>query len=52
MAVEYGGVDIVVSNAGIASSALVEDTTLELWNRNMSILSTGYFLVSREAFRC
>ncbi len=51
MAVEFGGVDIVVSNAGIASSAPVEDTTLELWNRNMSILSTGYFLVSREAFR-
>ncbi len=51
MAVEYGGVDIVVSNAGIASSAAVEDTTLDLWNRNMSILSTGYFLVSREAFR-
>ncbi len=51
MAVEFGGVDIVVSNAGIASSAKVEDTTLELWNRNMSILSTGYFLVSREAFR-
>ncbi|WP_299841727.1 bifunctional rhamnulose-1-phosphate aldolase/short-chain dehydrogenase [uncultured Jannaschia sp.] len=51
MAVEFGGVDIVVSNAGIASSAKVEDTTLELWDRNMSILSTGYFLVSREAFR-
>ena len=51
MAVEFGGVDILVSNAGIASSASVEDTTLELWNRNMDILSTGYFLVSREAFR-
>jgi len=51
MAVEYGGVDIVVSNAGIASSAPVEETTLDLWNRNMSILSTGYFLVAREAFR-
>ncbi len=51
MAVEYGGVDIIVSNAGIASSAAVEDTTLELWNRNMSILSTGYFLVAREAFK-
>ena len=51
MAVEFGGVDIVVSNAGIASSAKVEDTTLELWNRNMDILSTGYFLVSRAAFR-
>lgn len=48
---EYGGVDIVVSNAGIASSAAIEDTTLELWNTNMDILSTGYFLVSREAFR-
>ena len=51
MAAEFGGVDIIVSNAGIASSAPVEDTTLELWNRNMSILSTGYFLVAREAFR-
>ena len=51
MAVEYGGVDIVVSNAGIASSAPVEETTLALWDRNMAILSTGYFLVSREAFR-
>ncbi|NNE89692.1 MAG: bifunctional rhamnulose-1-phosphate aldolase/short-chain dehydrogenase [Silicimonas sp.] len=49
--VEFGGVDILVSNAGIASSAPVEDTTLELWNRNMDILSTGYFLVSRDAFR-
>jgi rhamnulose-1-phosphate aldolase/alcohol dehydrogenase len=51
MAVQFGGVDIVVSNAGIASSAPVEDTSLELWNRNMSILSTGYFLVAREAFK-
>uniref|UniRef100_UPI003565577E bifunctional rhamnulose-1-phosphate aldolase/short-chain dehydrogenase n=1 Tax=Puniceibacterium confluentis TaxID=1958944 RepID=UPI003565577E len=51
MAIEFGGVDIVVSNAGIASSAKVEDTSLELWNRNMSILSTGYFLVAREAFK-
>lgn len=50
-AVEYGGVDILVSNAGIASSAPVEDTTLELWNRNLSILTTGYFLVARSAFQ-
>ncbi|WP_299923745.1 bifunctional rhamnulose-1-phosphate aldolase/short-chain dehydrogenase [uncultured Pelagimonas sp.] len=50
-AVEFGGVDILVSNAGIASSAPVEETTLELWNKNMDILSTGYFLVSREAFK-
>ena len=50
-ALEFGGVDILVSNAGIASSAPIEQTTLALWNRNMDILSTGYFLVSREAFK-
>jgi rhamnulose-1-phosphate aldolase/alcohol dehydrogenase len=50
-ALEFGGLDILVSNAGIASSAPIEDTTLALWNRNMDILSTGYFLVSRDAFR-
>ncbi len=50
-AVEFGGLDILVSNAGIASSAPVEETTLALWSRNMDILSTGYFLTSREAFR-
>jgi rhamnulose-1-phosphate aldolase/alcohol dehydrogenase len=47
----FGGVDIVVSNAGVASSAALEDTSLAEWNRNHDILVTGYFLVSREAFR-
>jgi rhamnulose-1-phosphate aldolase/alcohol dehydrogenase len=47
----YGGVDVVVSNAGVASSAPIEDTTLEEWNRNQTILGTGYFLVSRAAFK-
>jgi rhamnulose-1-phosphate aldolase/alcohol dehydrogenase len=47
----FGGLDIVVSNAGIASASPIEDTSLELWNKNVEILSTGYFLVSREAFR-
>ncbi len=47
----FGGVDIVVSNAGIASSAPISETTLAEWNRNQSVLSTGYFLVARQAFR-
>jgi rhamnulose-1-phosphate aldolase/alcohol dehydrogenase len=47
---ELGGLDILVSNAGIASAAPIEDTPLELWNRNLGILATGYFLVGREAF--
>ena len=50
-AVAFGGIDILVSNAGIASSAPVEETSLALWNKNMDILSTGYFLVSRETFK-
>lgn len=44
----FGGLDILVSNAGIASAAAIEETTLALWQRNMDILSTGYFLVSRQ----
>ncbi|AZI42712.1 bifunctional aldolase/short-chain dehydrogenase [Deinococcus psychrotolerans] len=48
---QYGGVDIAVNNAGIASSAPIEETSLEMWNHNQSILSTGYFLVAREAFK-
>ena len=49
--VEFGGVDILVSNAGLASSAPIEETTLALWNKNIDVLTTGYFLVSREAFK-
>jgi rhamnulose-1-phosphate aldolase/alcohol dehydrogenase len=47
----YGGVDIIVSNAGIASSSPIEDTSLAEWERNHRILGTGYFLVAREAFK-
>ncbi len=47
----FGGLDIVVSNAGIASASPIEDTSLAVWQKNIDILATGYFLVSREAFR-
>lgn len=47
----YGGVDVFVSNAGLASSSPFVNTTLTDWNRNMAVLGTGYFLTSREAFR-
>jgi rhamnulose-1-phosphate aldolase/alcohol dehydrogenase len=46
----FGGVDIIVSNAGIASSAPIEETSLDEWERNHRILVTGYFLVARRAF--
>jgi rhamnulose-1-phosphate aldolase/alcohol dehydrogenase len=47
----FGGMDIVVANAGIASAAAFEDTSLELWNRNIAILATGYFLSARAGYR-
>jgi rhamnulose-1-phosphate aldolase/alcohol dehydrogenase len=48
---ELGGLDIVVASAGIASAAPVEELTLAEWQRNLDVLATGYFLVSREAMR-
>jgi NAD(P)-dependent dehydrogenase (short-subunit alcohol dehydrogenase family) len=48
---EYGGLDVLVSGAGIASSAAFDEITLAHWQRNLSILATGYFLVARAAFR-
>ncbi len=48
---DFGGLDILVSNAGIASSAAIEDTTVEIWQKNIDVMSTGYFLVSREAYK-
>jgi len=48
-ACNYGGIDICISNAGIASAAPVEATSLELWRRNMDVLATGYFLIARQA---
>ncbi|GFM29329.1 short chain dehydrogenase [Novosphingobium sp. PY1] len=47
---EFGGLDILVANAGIASSAPIEETTIALWNRNYDVLAQGYFLSSRAAW--
>jgi rhamnulose-1-phosphate aldolase/alcohol dehydrogenase len=48
---EYGGVDVVVSNAGLAESATIEETSVGMWDENHAVLARGYFLVAREAFR-
>ncbi len=49
-ALTFGGVDIVVANAGIASAAPFEETSVDLWRRNQSVLAEGYFLTARAAF--
>ncbi|WHX47061.1 bifunctional aldolase/short-chain dehydrogenase [Paenibacillus woosongensis] len=50
-ALHYGGVDIIVNNAGLATSSPFDETSLQEWNLNMNVLGTGYFLVAREAFK-
>ena len=50
-ALVYGGVDIIVNNAGLATSSPFDETTLSEWNLNISVLGTGYFLVAREAYK-
>ena len=47
----YGGIDIVVSNAGIAHSAPVDRMELADWERSFAVNSTGHFLVAREGMR-
>jgi rhamnulose-1-phosphate aldolase/alcohol dehydrogenase len=47
---EFGGLDILVANAGIASSAGIEDTTTALWDKNYDVLAKGYFLTARAAW--
>lgn len=47
---EYGGVDILVANAGIASSAAVTETSVQAWRENYAVLADAYFLAARAAF--
>lgn len=48
---EYGGLDILVSNAGIAHSSPVDRMALADWERSFAVNSTGHFIVAREAMR-
>jgi NAD(P)-dependent dehydrogenase (short-subunit alcohol dehydrogenase family) len=50
-ALHFGGVDVVVSNAGIAHSAALDKLALADWERSLAVNATGHFLVAREALR-
>ncbi|MFI1952798.1 bifunctional aldolase/short-chain dehydrogenase [Streptomyces xinghaiensis] len=47
----FGGVDLVVNNAGISISKPLLETTAADWDRQHAIMARGSFLVSREAAR-
>jgi rhamnulose-1-phosphate aldolase/alcohol dehydrogenase len=47
-ALDFGGVDIVVNNAGISISKPIREHTLDDWNKLYDILVKGQFLVSQS----
>ncbi|WP_148572934.1 bifunctional aldolase/short-chain dehydrogenase [Nocardioides caldifontis] len=47
----FGGVDIVVNNAGLSLSKSLLDTTEEDWDRQHDVMAKGSFLVSRASAR-
>jgi len=47
----FGGVDLVVNNAGLSISKPLLDTTLADWDVQHDVMARGSFLVSREAAR-
>ncbi|HEV3295047.1 MAG TPA: bifunctional aldolase/short-chain dehydrogenase [Streptosporangiaceae bacterium] len=50
-ALAFGGVDLVVNNAGLSISKPLAETTLADWDRQHDVMARGSFLVSREAAR-
>ena len=48
---EFGGLDLVVSNAGIARPAPIEELSLQEWEASMAVNATAHFLVARAAMR-
>ncbi len=47
----FGGVDLVVNNAGLSISKPLLETTAADWNLQHDVMARGSFLVSREAAR-
>jgi rhamnulose-1-phosphate aldolase/alcohol dehydrogenase len=47
----FGGVDLVVNNAGLSLSKSLLETTVADWDLQHNVMARGSFLVSREAAR-
>jgi NAD(P)-dependent dehydrogenase (short-subunit alcohol dehydrogenase family) len=46
---EFGGLGILVNNAGVADHGAIEDCTLDAWNQTIAIDQTGVFLGMKTA---
>jgi rhamnulose-1-phosphate aldolase/alcohol dehydrogenase len=47
----YGGLDVVVSNAGISSFGSLDTLPVADWDRSFAVNARGHFLVARAAMR-
>src|SRR5438093_212356 len=47
----YGGLDVLISNAGIAKVGPLDELSLADWEMSLAVNATGHFLVAREAMR-
>jgi rhamnulose-1-phosphate aldolase/alcohol dehydrogenase len=49
--VQYGGIDIVINNAGLSLSKSLLETTEDDWDLQHDVMAKGSFLVSKHAAR-
>jgi len=48
---KFGGLDFLVSNAGLAHVAAIDQLEVGDWEKSFAVNAKGHFLVAREALR-
>ena len=48
---QFGGIDILIANAGIQRDAAFTDMTIDQWRRVIDVNLTGQFVCAQEAVR-
>lgn len=48
---KFGGIDFLVSNAGVAQVAPVDQLDLKSWEKSFQVNATGHFLVARRVIQ-
>ena len=51
IAAEYGGLDVLINNAGIQKDSAFSSMTIDQWNKVINTNLTGQFLCAREAIQ-
>nr|WP_319509548.1 SDR family oxidoreductase [uncultured Draconibacterium sp.] len=46
---EFGGLDVVINNAGLANSLPIEETSMELWDKIFKVNARAPYFICKEA---